>query len=103
MNESTPHTAEHTSTASAWASIGLDKDHANVPYFAASGGGGRTPAGGTFGGITLNTGDIDLSGFPPGDVPIKITLDDDAYNAGYRFPVDPYQAIGIATWPAGGV
>ncbi len=32
---------------------------------------------------------------------ITVTLGDDAYNAGYRFPSQPFEAIGIAIWPAG--
>ena len=86
---------------SATVTIGLNKDQGNAPYFAGAGAGFCNPGGGCAGGIAKDTGDVDLSGFPPGDVSITVDLDDDAYNAGYRFPVDAYQAVGIATWPAG--
>ena len=52
-------------------------------------------------GIALNTGNVDLSSFPPGNVLITVTLDDDAYNAGFRFPTDGYQAVALAIDPPG--
>lgn len=55
-------------------------------------------------GISLNgiSGDIDLSQFPPGDVALTIGINDDAYNAGYRFPSDPYQAVAMIIYPQSG-
>lgn len=86
---------------SATVTIGLDTNNANKPYFAAAGAGYCNPGGGCAGGIAKDTGDVDLSGFPPGDVTVTVTLGDDAYNAEYRFPANPFEAIGIAIWPAG--
>ncbi len=86
---------------SATVTVGLDPTKNNAPYFASAGAGFCNPGGGCAGGIAMDTGDVDLSGFPPGDVTITVTLGDDAYNAGYRFPAQPYEAIGIAIWPAG--
>jgi hypothetical protein len=51
--------------------------------------------------MVLNTGNIDLSSFPPGNVLITVTLDDDAWNAGYRLPTDGYQAVALAIDPPG--
>ena len=54
-------------------------------------------------GISLTgiSGDIDLSHFTPGDVTITISLGSDAYNAGYRFPSDVYQAVALVVIPEG--
>jgi len=49
------------------------------------------------------SGDIDLSGFPPGDVAVSISIGDDAYAAGWRFPGDPYQGVAIIVYTEGGV
>ncbi len=86
---------------SATVTIGLDTAKNNAPYFASASAGFCNPGGGCAGGIAMDTGDVDLSGFPPGDVTITVSLGDDAYNAGYRFPAAPFEAIGIAIWPAG--
>ena len=51
--------------------------------------------------MALNTGNIDLSSFPPGNVLITVTLDDDAWNAGFRLPTDGYQAVALAIDPPG--
>ena len=72
----------------------------NALYFASSSA-GFCFNGGCQSGIVLDTGDIDLSSFPPGDILITITLNDDAYNAGYRFPSDGWQAVAIAVDPPG--
>lgn len=86
---------------SATVTVGLNKDNGNRPYFASASAGFCIPGGGCAGGIAKDTGDVDLSGFPPGDVTVTVTLDDDSYNAGYRFPSNPFDAIGIAIWPTG--
>ena len=51
--------------------------------------------------MVLNSGNIDLSSFPPGNVLITVTLGDDAYNAGFRLPTDGYQAVALAIDPPG--
>ena len=55
-------------------------------------------------GISLNgiSGDIDLSHFPPGDVALSISIGADAYDAGWRFPSDPYQAVAMIIYPQTG-
>jgi hypothetical protein len=67
----------------------------------ASAGEGFCVKGSCQSGITLNTGNVDLSSFPPGDVLITVTLNDDAVNAGFRFPTDGYQAVALAIDPPG--
>lgn len=59
---------------------------------------------GESGGISLigTSGDIDLSEFPPGDVAVSVSIGDDAYNAGWRFPSDPYQGVAIVIYPENG-
>jgi hypothetical protein len=52
-------------------------------------------------GMVLNSGNIDLSSFPPGNVLITVTLGDDAYNAGFRLPTDGYQAVALVIDPPG--
>lgn len=86
---------------SATVTVGLNATNNNALYFASSSAGFCNPGGGCAGGIATDTGDVDLSGFPPGDVTVTVALGDDAYNAGYRFPANPFDAIGVATWPAG--
>lgn len=88
--------ATPTRTANAQATIGLKN---GTPYFSSTGIGSHTAGGGTMSGMTLDTGDIDISNIGPGDVNFSINLDDDAWNAGYRFPGDVYQAIAIAYYP----
>jgi len=86
---------------SAWAEITLDAS--SQPAFGASGGGGCVN-GGCFSGINLAAaGNIDLSHFPPGNVALTIKFDDKAWAAGYRFPSDVWQAIGIAVIPPGSI
>jgi hypothetical protein len=101
MAEEVTEAARPAPIGSATVTIGLDPTKGNAPYFASAGAGFCNPGGGCAGGIAKDTGDVDLSGFPPGDVTVTVTLGDDAYNAGYRFPSQPFQAIGIATWKAG--
>lgn len=72
----------------------------NVPYFASSSFGWVANHRGQ-GGMVLNSGDIDLSTFPAGDVLITATIDDLAYGAGYRFSADGWQAVAIAIDPPG--
>ncbi|MGD9799727.1 MAG: hypothetical protein AB7F91_06025 [Parvularculaceae bacterium] len=86
---------------SATVTIGLNAANNNAPYFSAAGAGYCIPGGGCAGGIVKDTGDVDLSGFPPGDVTVTVSLDDASYTAGYRFPASPFDSIGIATWPVG--
>lgn len=78
--------------------IGLQN---NAPYFSQASE-GFCQNGGCQGGIVLNSGDIDLSNFPPGDVTITVTFDSAASGAGYRFPSDAYQAVAIAVAAPGG-
>ncbi|MBK7904709.1 MAG: hypothetical protein IPJ97_18705 [Proteobacteria bacterium] len=73
----------------------------NALVFASAGEGFCVTGGGCQSGIALNTGNVDLSSFPPGDVLITVTLNDDAYNAGFRFPADGYQAVALAIDPPG--
>jgi hypothetical protein len=88
-----------TQSAHAHATIGL-KD--GKLYFSDSGFSAQTSGGGTVSGITLDTGELDLSAIPLGsDVTITIVLADEIWNAGYRFPSDVYQAVAIAYYPAG--
>jgi len=86
---------------SATVTVGLNAANNNALYFASAGAGFCNPGGGCAGGIAMDTGNVDLSGFPPGDVTVTVSLGDDAYNAGYRFPANPFDAIGIAVWPLG--
>ncbi len=72
----------------------------NAPYFSLMSEGWEAN-GGAAGGMVLNTGEIDLSGFPAGDVLITVQLDDLAYGAGYRFSADGWQAVAIAEDPPG--
>ena len=84
------------------ASAEITLNENNAPAFGGSSGGGSTPNGGCISFINLAAeGNIDLSAFPPGNVALKIKLDDKAWGAGYRFPADPFQAIGIAVVPLG--
>lgn len=84
--------------ATAQATIGL-KD--GKLYFSSTGFGSQTPEGGMVTGMLLNSGELDLTSIPgSGDVTISINLDDDVWNAGYRFPSDIYQAVAIAFYPA---
>ncbi len=46
-------------------------------------------------------GNVDLTGFPPGDITINVNLDSSVTGAGYSFPSDPYQAVAIVVIPAG--
>jgi len=107
-------TADPTRTANAWASIGLNNGEL---YFSASGdsqtsGGGYSggmvkgsgdidisSGGGYSGGMVKGSGDIDISRFSKGDVNFSIFLEDEIWNAGYRFPSDVYQAVAIAYYP----
>lgn len=84
-------------TADANVEIGMQS---GAPYFA-SASYGYQDGGSGGGGITLNTGDVDLSSIPPGDVNFTVTLNADAVGAGYSFPSDPYEAIAIVVIPRG--
>lgn len=70
-------------------------------YFSQMGESFRTPGGGQMSGMVLGTGDIDLSGTPLGDVALVVQLDDLAWDAGFRFPADPWQAVALAVVPPG--
>ncbi len=91
VNESIGATG--TTTATANASIGLKNGQ---PYFASAGYGYQTTGGGSGSGILLDSGELDLSSIPKGDVTISINLNDDVWSAGYRFPGDVFQAVAIA-------
>lgn len=84
-------------TADAYVEIGIQN---GAPYFA-SAGYSYSDGGGGSGGISLGTGDVDISGIPPGDVNFTVSLNADAVAAGYSFPSDPYQAIAIVVIPPG--
>jgi len=51
--------------------------------------------------VRTDGGDIDLTGFPPGDVQLTVLIDDSVFNGGYRFPADAWQAVALAVVPAG--
>lgn len=89
---------EDAGTSSATVAVGLD---ANNKLHFASAGYYSSRGGGTQSGILLDSGEVDISNLPPGDVTFTITLNDDAYDAGYRFPSDPWQAVAIAYWEPG--
>ena len=93
--------AETASCGPLHASAQITLDEENQPAFGAAGGGGQTPNGGCISGIDLLAkGNIDLSWFPPGvNVKVTIQIDQKAAAAGYRFPSDPWQAIGMAVVP----
>jgi hypothetical protein len=75
-----------------------------APAFGAVSEGACAPGGSCVGGVNLNAaGDVDLSGFPPGDITINVNLDSSVTGAGYSFPSDAYQAVAIAVIPPGTV
>jgi hypothetical protein len=74
------------------------------PAFGSVSDGACAPGGGCVGGVNLNAaGNVDLSGFPPGDITINVNLDSSVTGAGYSFPSDPWQAVAIAVIPPGSV
>lgn len=46
-------------------------------------------------------GDLDLTGFPPGNVQLTVTIDDSVVAGGYLMPADPWQAVALAVDPPG--
>lgn len=75
-----------------------------APAFGSVSEGACAPGGGCIGGINLNAaGDVDLTGFPAGDITINVNLDSSVTGAGYAFPSDAYQAVAIVVIPAGTV
>lgn len=71
-----------------------------VPAFGSVSEGACAPGGGCVGGINTNAaGNVDLSGFPPGDITINVNLDSTVTGAGYSFPSDPYAAVAIVVIP----
>lgn len=73
-----------------------------APAFGAVSIGFCSLSGGCGSGINLAAGgNVDLSGFPPGDVTVNVNLDSSVTGAGYSFPSDPYQAVAIVVIPAG--
>ena len=75
-----------------------------APAFGSVSEGACAPGGSCIGGVNLNAaGNVDLSGFPPGDITVNVSLDQSATDAGYSFPSDPYAAVAIAVIPAGAV
>lgn len=41
-------------------------------------------------------GDLDLTGFPPGNVRLTVAIDDSVVNGGYLIPADQWQAVALA-------
>ena len=75
-----------------------------APAFGSVSEGACAPGGGCIGGINTNAaGDVDLTGFPPGDITINVNLDSTVTGAGYSFPSDPYAAVAIVVIPPGTV
>ena len=75
-----------------------------APAFGTVSEGACAPGGGCIGGIDTNAaGNVELSGFPPGDITINVNLDSTVTGAGYSFPSDPWQAVAIVVIPAGTV
>ena len=81
----------------------------NVMWFSAAAAGYNPPSGQTMLAaevpplvIRTDGGDIDLTGFPPGDVQLTVLIDDSVFNGGYRIPADAWQAVALAANPAGG-
>ncbi|MDZ7628815.1 MAG: hypothetical protein U5J99_10485 [Parvularculaceae bacterium] len=74
-----------------------------APAFGAVSEGACAVGGGScVSGVNLNAaGNVDLSGFPAGDITINVNLDASVTGAGYSFPSDPYQAVAIVVIPAG--
>lgn len=93
VNETTDPT--QTRIARANATIGLKNGQL---YFSAAGF-YQQSGGGVSSGIVQDSGELDISHFSKGDVDISINLDDEIWNAGYRFPSDIYQAVAIAYYP----
>lgn len=74
----------------------------NAPVFSAVASGYCIPHESCVSGVNLDAeGNVDLSTFPDGDITISVSLDDSAWNAGYKFPSDPYQGVAIVIWPSG--
>lgn len=97
-----PMVEAETSCGPRQARAAITLNENNAPAFGASSGGGSTPNGGCVSFINLAAeGNIDLTGFGRGNVALSISLDDKIWGAGYRFPADPFQAIGIAIVPPG--
>jgi hypothetical protein len=76
-----------------------------APAFGTVSEGACAPGGGScVSGINLAAaGNVDLSGFPPGDITINVNLDSSVTGAGYSFPSDAWQAVAIAVIPPGTV
>jgi hypothetical protein len=51
--------------------------------------------------VRTDGGDLDLTGFPPGDVQLTVTIDDSVVAGGYLFPADAWQAVALAVDPPG--
>lgn len=86
----------HTRVARANATIGLKNGQL---IFASSGFYYQPGNGGSSSGMVLESGELDISNMRGGDVSISIALNDEIWNAGYRFPSDIYQAVAIAYYP----
>lgn len=104
--------AEPVAEPEVMAEVGAPIGSANVtvtmtngaPAFGAVSEGACTPGGSCVGGINLNAaGDVDLSGFPPGDITVNVVLDPSVTGAGYSYPSDPYAAVAIVVIPPGTV
>lgn len=53
------------------------------------------------GGCSMLTGDLDLSSYGPGDMPITVNIDVAAAQLGWRFVSDPYQGVAVSIDPPG--
>ena len=51
--------------------------------------------------VRTEGGDLDLTGFPPGNVQLTVTIDDSVVAGGYLLPPDPWQAVALAVDPPG--
>lgn len=53
------------------------------------------------GGCITQSGDVDLSYYSPGDMPITVTIDPAIVPQGWAFPSDPFQSVAVAVIPPG--
>jgi hypothetical protein len=51
--------------------------------------------------VRTEGGDLDLTGFPPGNVQLTVNIDDSVVAGGYLMPADPWQAVALAVDPPG--
>lgn len=53
------------------------------------------------GGCIAQSGNVDLSYYTPGDMPITVTIDPAVVPQGWVFPSDPFQSVAVAVIPPG--